>query len=370
MKIPKIFRLFAKKPQSTEASSLASSKAHSFVRCPHCSTLYAFYPHVVLETVGDVRCGTCTNTFDSMSNQSQPKVKVSIPAKAFPYQPRLSKVTPTYLPQEETIEESEEPEELEEFREEENFLLDNDEESFSLSAEEEEENEDNAEAIFSIDEEELSLSAEEDNDAEAIFSIEDEKNLYAEDFTSEFEEQDPLDHEPSFDPENTPEQQPPHESKPKRKWSSLLVIISLILAFNLLLASLAWINRDVLLQNTLIRSWVSTACNYLHCQLPEYHDPSKIIVQQHQLTAEADNPARLQLHAFIQNTSPYPQPLANLQMDIDDLQGNLVNTLVFKPSDYAASDPNLILQPGQTLHITMIITQPTPDIFSYELKFI
>ena len=78
----------------------------------------------------------------------------------------------------------------------------------------------------------------------------------------------------------------------------------------------------------------------------------------------------LQLHALIQNTGSDSQPLGNLEMKMDDLQGNKVNSLIFTPEQYSPANPQLILKPGQTLHISVRVTESTPDIFSYELQFI
>lgn len=170
-----------------------------------------------------------------------------------------------------------------------------------------------------------------------------------------------------FDYTYTPNTQ---KSATSSSWLKTFSAFSLLAAANLTIVSAMWAYQDSLYQNTFLRGWLVSACGYLDCRLPAYHDPSKMTVQQHQLTSIPNNASVLQLHALIQNNSPYAQPLSNLEMQLDDLQGNSFNKVVFTPKDYAPSNPHLVLEPGQTLHISVVVTQPTPDIFSYELQFI
>lgn len=259
-----------------------------FVRCPHCETLYALYHHVNWATVNDVRCGTCSNTFNTLRNKSQPKGEIEIDSEPSPYQPRLSRAAPE-----------------------------------SISS---------AERAWS--------DLMENNDSE---------------FTDRFSTETP-----DFNA----------QTKTPRYWETTLLKASVVIGINLLIGSGVWIEREALIQNTYVRPSLAVACDYLHCQLPAYRDPEKIIVQQHQLTTDPSNDRHLQLHAVIENAGAYAQPLADLELIIDDLQGNSVNTVTFKPKEFAPTDPNLLLAPGQTLHISLILTEATPSIFSYELRFI
>ncbi|MFI4954298.1 MAG: zinc-ribbon and DUF3426 domain-containing protein [Gammaproteobacteria bacterium] len=304
--------------------------AKDYIRCPHCTTLYALYTNVDWNNLAIVHCGTCANTFNGMENKSRPRSKIKIPKKINPFQPRLSWLKASNTPKPHAPHMDETPAKAEKIEE----------------------------AIPYVP----ILLAEIATPEEIIIPEFCEDPIIADKIESQFDNVKPAATEAKSIPKST--------VKEFRQWGWLLTTLGFLLVANLLIGGFFWTQRNTLAQNALLRPWLITACDYLGCTLPEYRDPSKIIVQQNQLTSDPNNPDHFQLHAVIQNTAPYAQPLARLQMNIKNLQGEKVNSLIFLPQQYAPNQPNLLLPPGETLHIIVSIMDKTPDIFSYDLNFL
>jgi hypothetical protein len=360
--------------------------AKDYIRCPHCTTLYALYVNVNWENLTAVQCGTCTLPFNGIENKSKPRGKIKLPKKINPFQPRLSrlkaKAPAQATPSVESIE----------------FKPELKPEAAILAPKLTEANP--AESLHEERFAEL-LGGQEispvvpgehfEEPSEVIFDkIEVDPGL--EDFLATLLSDQPVVAQPDPIESKAPslftspsqgevdtrsvagerDQKVPTLQKSSKKSVSLgwlAASLGLLISINLLLGSLAWLNREALTQNNTLRPWLIAACNTLNCTLPAYHDPAQWVVQQHQLTHDSHNPTHFELHALIQNTGLYPQTLANLQMNVDNLQGEQVKSLTFAPLQYAESHAHKLVTPGETLHIKIRITDKMPDIFSYELKF-
>ena len=296
-----------------------------YIRCPHCTTLYALYATVNGGELALVQCGTCTNTFNGIENKSRPRSKISIPKKINPFQPRLSKLKkPKTAPKNPTSRVDSVP---------------------------------NTGQIVEILTHKAIVEAATVAPATEQFIF----SLTADNPTAQ----------PIASSSFIPEAQLRTATQQKSAKSWILTAGSLLLLLNLVIFGWFTTQQDRLLHNTFLRPWLLVACKYIHCTLPNYRDPSKIIIQENQLISpDSQESAHFQLHALIKNTANYAQPLANLQININNLQGEKVNTLIFTPEQYVPSHPNLLLPPDETLHIVVDITDETPDIFSYDLKFL
>jgi predicted Zn finger-like uncharacterized protein len=326
-----IKKLFGKSTKKDPNATLTEQ----FIRCPQCSTLYALFAHVVLETIGDVRCGTCENTFSALTNRSEPKNKISLPTEFEPHQARLLRIPVEIEPEKPPIETVEEP-----FYQEAETLFETTEEPYQATEttfQAEEESYQTTEAAeIAVPLTSMQILAIAPGDAMATAPIYTRKRK---------------------------------EKVPRTTWAYLLGALGVFLMISLI-TLLLWLNHDTLGQYTLTRPWAENMCQLLDCTLSPYRDPNQIVVQQHQLTPDPADPSRLELHALIENTSSYAQPLANLEIEINDLQGNPVKKLTFTPEEYAPAEAKSLLEPRQTLYIRLEFIQPTVDLFSYEIKFI
>lgn len=96
----------------------------------------------------------------------------------------------------------------------------------------------------------------------------------------------------------------------------------------------------------------------------------EILIEQHKLVSYPDGNGGMQLQASIKNESNSLLPLKNLEMQIQDLEGKPIETLVFTPAEYAASIGHTSLAPHESAQILVTLRQPLPDLFSYEINFI
>ena len=386
-----IKKLFGKSTKKAPKATLTEQ----FIRCPQCSTLYALFSNIVLETIGDVRCGTCELTFSAPNNRSAPKNKISLPTEFEKYHARLLRI-PVEIDSKKAIYDIIEEPVLAQASSVVETTLSVEEasqipETTPQTDEYYSRGEDSLEKEQSYSEAEVTSQTEESNtftettsfetkesDSMATDPLQTEESYQAEDVTATAL---PIQIDPltsmqilAIAPGDAIASAPIYTQKRKRKiprsTNRYFSGSAAVLLFVALMSLVLWLNRETLAQYNVTRPWLENICQVFNCTLSTYRDPSQIVVEQHQITPDSTDPNRFELHALIENASPYEQHLANLELTIKDLQGNSVKTLIFTPKEYAPKAAKSLLEPRQTLYIRLEFIQPTGNLFSYEIKFI
>ncbi|MBM7061329.1 DUF3426 domain-containing protein [Pseudomonas sp. UL073] len=128
---------------------------------------------------------------------------------------------------------------------------------------------------------------------------------------------------------------------------------------------------DELARQDQYRPWFEQLCPELGCKLPSKVDielikSSNLVVRSHPEFAGA-----LVVDAILYNRAPFSQPFPLLEMRFADLNGQLLASRRFKPSEYLAGElaGQTEMPPQTPIHISLDILDPGPKAVNYSLSF-
>lgn len=149
-------------------------------------------------------------------------------------------------------------------------------------------------------------------------------------------------------------------------WTLLSLLAALALAGQYL-----WYHFDELARQDDYRPWLEAICPTLGCTLPPRVDierirSSNLVVRKHPEFGGA-----LQVDAIIYNRASFAQPFPLLELRFTDLNGQVVASRRFKPSEYLGGElAGQTRMPPQTpIHIALEILDPGPQAMNYSLSF-
>jgi predicted Zn finger-like uncharacterized protein len=160
--------------------------------------------------------------------------------------------------------------------------------------------------------------------------------------------------------------------KPKRRWGRRLFWALLIL---LALAGLAGqyiaYHFEELARQDQYRPWFAQACPELGCTLPSKVDVEQIRSSNLVVRSHPDFSGALVVDAIIYNRANFSQPFPLLEMRFADLNGQLIASRRFKPSEYLSGElaGQSEMPPQTPIHISLDILDPGPKAVNYSLSF-
>ncbi|WP_345772980.1 DUF3426 domain-containing protein [Pseudomonas sp. DP-17] len=160
--------------------------------------------------------------------------------------------------------------------------------------------------------------------------------------------------------------------KPKRRWGRRLIWLLLVL---LALAGLAGqyiaYHFDELARQDQYRPWFAQACPELGCTLPSKVDVEQIRSSNLVVRSHPDFSGALVVDAIIYNRANFSQPFPLLEMRFADLNGQLIASRRFKPSEYLSGElaGQNEMPPQTPIHISLDILDPGPKAVNYSLSF-
>ncbi|PJI46379.1 MAG: hypothetical protein CTR55_22585 [Pseudomonas sp.] len=160
--------------------------------------------------------------------------------------------------------------------------------------------------------------------------------------------------------------------KPKRRWGLRLLWLLLVL---LALAGLAGqyiaYHFDELARQDQYRPWFAQACPELGCTLPSKVDVEQIRSSNLVVRSHPDFSGALVVDAIIYNRANFSQPFPLLEMRFADLNGQLIASRRFKPSEYLSGElaGQSEMPPQTPIHISLDILDPGPKAVNYSLSF-
>jgi predicted Zn finger-like uncharacterized protein len=161
--------------------------------------------------------------------------------------------------------------------------------------------------------------------------------------------------------------QKPHSSWGKRLfWSFLALIAALTLA-----GQYVAYHFDELARQDAYRPWFQQLCPVVGCTVPSKVDialikSSNLVVRSHPQFSGA-----LIVDAIIYNRAPFSQPFPLLELRFADLDGKLIASRRFKPSEYLSGDlaGQTDMPPQTPIHIALDILDPGSKAVNYSLSF-
>ncbi|WP_041712206.1 DUF3426 domain-containing protein [Pseudomonas sp. ATCC 13867] len=160
--------------------------------------------------------------------------------------------------------------------------------------------------------------------------------------------------------------------KPKRRWGRRLFWLLLVL---LALAALAGqyiaYHFEELARQDQFRPWFAQACPELGCTLPSKVDVEQIRSSNLVVRSHPDFSGALVVDAIIYNRANFSQPFPLLEMRFADLNGQLIASRRFKPSEYLSGElaGQNEMPPQTPIHISLDILDPGPKAVNYSLSF-
>jgi predicted Zn finger-like uncharacterized protein len=160
--------------------------------------------------------------------------------------------------------------------------------------------------------------------------------------------------------------------KPAPNWGKrVLWSLLTLLAAGLLAFQYVWYHFDEMARQDQYRPWFQQVCPMLGCQVPTRVDISRIKSSNLVVRSHPDFKGALIVDAIIYNRAPFAQPFPLLELRFADLNGQLIASRRFKPSEYLSGElAGRGEMPSQTpIHIALDILDPGPKAVNYSLSF-
>lgn len=143
-------------------------------------------------------------------------------------------------------------------------------------------------------------------------------------------------------------------------------VLMVVLGFQYL-----WFNRDILAMDRSLRPFYKYLCQSVGCKLPVLSNVKAIYSDDLMVRTHPDMLDALQVDAVMINGADFVQPFPNLVLTFSDLQGKVVATRSFAPSEYLygelAGDTEMPI--NQPVRISLEIVDPGPQAINYWLTF-
>ena len=160
--------------------------------------------------------------------------------------------------------------------------------------------------------------------------------------------------------------------KPKVNWAKrLLWILLILLAAAALAGQYLWYQFDELARQDRYRPWFQAVCPTVGCQVPSRVDIARVKSSNLVVRSHPDFNGALIVDAIIYNRAPFSQPFPLLELRFADLNGQLIASRRFKPTEYLSGElAGKGEMPSQTpIHIALDILDPGPKAVNYSLSF-
>ena len=160
--------------------------------------------------------------------------------------------------------------------------------------------------------------------------------------------------------------------KPAPNWGKRLLWGFLtLLAAGLLAFQYVWFHFDEMARQDQYRPLFQQICPLVGCEVPTRVDIARIKSSNLVVRSHPDFKGALIVDAIIYNRAPFAQPFPLLELRFADLNGQLIASRRFKPSEYLSGElAGRGEMPSQTpIHIALDILDPGPKAVNYSLSF-
>ncbi len=135
-------------------------------------------------------------------------------------------------------------------------------------------------------------------------------------------------------------------------WGLMVIILSTTLAGQVL-----WFwEREWVLQNPQLRSGLVMFCDTFLCELPPTRDLTSFQIQNQRVRLQSN---KIEIEMTFMNNATFPQTYPDLQLIIEDMNGNTIAQQRFKPSDYLIVPPKKYQQMAAKESIELNLEMPT-----------
>ncbi len=148
------------------------------------------------------------------------------------------------------------------------------------------------------------------------------------------------------------------------QWA-LLIVLSLILALQVLLADRARLAADATW-----RPLIAPLCDALGCSIPPWHQPDALTMLSRDVSPIAGRVGGLNVQATFRNDARWAQAWPVLLLSLSDADGRVLGSRAFTPREYlGAAATQTELAPGQSAQIALQLHEPDPNVVAFTFDF-
>lgn len=299
-----------------------------FTSCPDCLQQFRIQAIQLSMASGQVECGRCGHQFNALSRLSDEPLLIDESSYEFNYEPVLSQTSGVESEFDLKLEQVQEPV----------FDIPESDDAVSITAE--------VETEEKKSDEKVSPNRFSDN------LLKDISDGLSDDLPVELRESLPV----------------------KRSLvATLCWIIGIFLLLIMILAQLAWFNRDQLLvRYPQLDPVAREICEYLQCEILRYKDISAIKLINRDVRKHPLHEGSLLVNATMVNRSDTIQAFPLIQLALFNPGGEVIGFREFKPQQYLddSIDTTAGMMPQSPIHFVLEVNGPTQEAVSFEFHFL
>lgn len=144
-----------------------------------------------------------------------------------------------------------------------------------------------------------------------------------------------------------------------------------LLAATALIGQLIHYNFEELARQDRYRPWFEQFCPLIGCTLPSKVDIQQVKSSNLVVRSHPEFSGALVVDAILYNRAPFAQPFPLLEMRFADINGRLLASRRFKPSEYLAGElaGQAEMPPQTPIHVSLDILDPGTQAVNYSLSF-
>ena len=161
--------------------------------------------------------------------------------------------------------------------------------------------------------------------------------------------------------------------QPSHRKSVTAPVVLLILLLTLSAgAQIAWLQKDLLLENLQVRGLAEKICPYLGCRLPPAEPTQAFRILDRVFEPYIPHLGAYQLKLLLRNDGRTAQPLPDLQLSLLDREQEVMARRTIAASAYATKLPgsDAPVEPGKTLEVHLLLLPPRPGVSGFELRLL
>lgn len=164
------------------------------------------------------------------------------------------------------------------------------------------------------------------------------------------------------------EERPPSGKMARLGWSLAILLLLLVMV-----AQLAWYNRDFLLQEyPQLEPWAQRICDRMGCEIIRHYSTSSIKLLNRDVRSHPHYADTLLVNAAMANQSTARQPYPKIQFALFDTNGKIIASRIFSPREYLDNSIDIKngMPPNQPVHFVLEVAGPTATAVSFEFRFL
>lgn len=171
-------------------------------------------------------------------------------------------------------------------------------------------------------------------------------------------------HAPSFAARRAPAADPPASRRTRWILPAACAVLALLLGLQWLLA-----DRARLAGEARWRPLVIAACNVFGCNVPEWHEPSALVLVSRDVRPHPQQPGALRVQAVLRNDARWTQAWPGIVLTLSDVDGRAVASRAFTADEYLPARTSSGLESGQTASIRFDVVEPATPVVAFGFDF-